>query len=87
MASVGSVLDPIEFQQPRVSTAGEVSECEHEGEGEVLDEDEYGDEIMEVSRSRSGSVGSGDIIDEFGRCPVRQARIERKNIANDVEEV
>ncbi|PPQ68483.1 hypothetical protein CVT25_008409 [Psilocybe cyanescens] len=52
----GSMLESIEFQQPRPGS-------EHE-------------------RSRISSI-----IDEFGRCPVRQARIERKSIPNDSEDV
>ncbi|PPQ69238.1 hypothetical protein CVT25_006955 [Psilocybe cyanescens] len=57
MASTdGSILEPIEFQQPPPGS--------------------------EQERSRISSI-----IDEFGRCPVRQARIERKSIPNDSEEV
>lgn len=79
-ASEGSVMEPIEFQQPSPESEG--SEQDHEDESEYVNERE-----REHERSRSRS-GSGSIIDEFGRCPVRQARIERKlSIQNDIEEV
>uniref|UniRef100_A0A8H8CR32 Uncharacterized protein n=1 Tax=Psilocybe cubensis TaxID=181762 RepID=A0A8H8CR32_PSICU len=91
MASMGTAIDSIEFQIPRLSTVAHASVCsERTSESSSLDE-EREDDIAEVPRSSRTSLysdgGSRGVIDEFGRCLVRQAKIERKNIPSDIEEV